>query len=97
MFLLALRANKHVFASFFAILAVLSERSERAVKKKIEPRRTRRTRRTACFCWPSAKKKSLNHEDHEGHEEKQVFFGPEGQKFILCDLGGLERAKRTGG
>ena len=45
-FLLALRANKHVFASFFAVLAVLSERSERAVKmvigywlvKKLKPR-----------------------------------------------------------
>jgi hypothetical protein len=29
-----------------------------------------------------AKKKSLNHEDHEGHEERHVFVGPAGQKDI---------------
>jgi hypothetical protein len=43
------------------------------------------------------KRKSLNHEDHEGREEKQIVVGPSGQKFILCDLGGLERAQRAGG
>jgi hypothetical protein len=53
---LARRANKHVFASFFAVFALLSER-----------------KRTG------GEKKSLNHEDHEGHEEKLFFVGPEGQ------------------
>ena len=90
LFWLARRANKHVFASFFAVFAILSERSERAVKKRLNREEREGREELHVFVGLRPKRKSLNHEDHEGREEKQIVVGPSGQKFILCDLGGLE-------